>query len=270
MRFAICNEVFEGWDWERTCRFVAATGYDGIELAPFTVAPSVSEISADARARIRATADKVGLSIAGLHWLLVSPKGMYLNHPDAAIREQTSGYLCALVDFCADLGGKIMVFGSPKQRAVHPDLDAARARQLAKDAFAPPLDRAARRGVTLCLEPLGPSETDFINTAAQAAAFIEEVGHPNLRLILDVKAMSSEGQPVADIIRENRKYLAHVHANDVNRRGPGFGDTDFGPIAKALKDIGYQAWVSVEVFDYSPDPETIAREGLAHLKEKFA
>jgi sugar phosphate isomerase/epimerase len=64
--------------------------------------------------------------------------------------------------------------------------------------------------------------------------------------------------------------VAHVHANDANRRGPGFGETDFGPIAKTLADIGYKGWVSVEVFDYSPDPETIARQSLAYLQQKFA
>lgn len=163
-----------------------------------------------------------------------------------------------------------MVFGSPKQRAVPPGLDAASASRLAEEALATPLDRAAARGVVICLEPLSPEETDFINTAEQARAFIEQVAHPNLRLLLDVKAMSSESRPIPDIVRENRRYLAHVHANDANRRGPGFGDTDFGPIAKALAAIGYDAWVSVEVFDYSPDPETIARQSLAYLKQQFA
>lgn len=270
MKFAICNELFEGWDWERTCRFVAEVGYDGIEIAPFTLAQSVDDISAEQRASLRQAAERSGLAIVGLHWLLVSPKGMYLNHPDAAIRQRTSDYLCSLVDFCADLGGAIMVFGSPKQRAVPPDLDAASASRLAKEALATPLDRAAARGVVICLEPLSPEETDFINTADQARAFIEQVAHPNLRLLLDVKAMSSESRPIPDIVRENQRYLAHVHANDANRRGPGFGDTDFGPIAKALADIGYDRWVSVEVFDYSPDPETIARQSLAYLKRQFA
>lgn len=270
MRFAICNEVFEGWDWERTCRFAAEVGYDGIEIAPFTLAESVNDVSAESRVSLRQIAERMGLAVVGLHWLLVSPKGMYLNHPDAATRQRTSEYLCSLVDFCADLGGRFMVFGSPKQRAVHPGLDAESASRLAKEALAKPLGRAAERGVVICLEPLSPEETDFINTAAQARAFIEQMAHPNLRLLLDVKAMSSEGRPIPDIIRENAGYLAHVHANDANRRGPGFGDTDFGPIARALEDVSYRGWVSVEVFDYSPDPETIARQSLAYLRGKFA
>jgi len=261
--------MFENWPWEKACRFASETGYEGIEIAPFTLAESVEQISAERRAEIRRQAEDAGLQIAGLHWLLVSPKGLYLNHPDAAIREKTADYLSALVNFCADVGGTIMVFGSPKQRSVHPDLTPQQARGLAKDAFARPLEAARKRGVTICFEPLSSEETDFINTAGDARAFIEEVGHPNLRLLLDVKAMSSETKPIPEIIRESRQYLTHVHANDANRRGPGFGDTDFGPVAAALKEIGYDGWVSVEVFDFKPDPETIARESLRYLKRFF-
>ena len=83
MRFAICNETFQGWDWERTCRFVAETGYDGIEIAPFTLADSVTQIPAGRRREIREAAAQNNLEITGIHWVLVKPEGLYINHPDA-------------------------------------------------------------------------------------------------------------------------------------------------------------------------------------------
>jgi len=277
MKLAICNETFQEssggttthWPWERICPFVAGTGYDAIEIAPFTLAHSVADVPPQRRAEIRRVAEDAGLEIAGLHWLLVSPQGLYINHPDAAVRAKTRDYLRHLVDFCGDVGGHVMVLGSPKQRSVFEGLTYQQAWDLAKETISGVLDLAAQRGVTLCLEPLTPAETDFWTTAAEVRKFAAELDHPNCRIILDVKAMSSEAQPPADIIRRSKGWVAHVHANDANMRGPGFGDTDFAPVSAALREIGYDGCVSVEVFDYSPDPETIARDSLRYLKQHF-
>jgi sugar phosphate isomerase/epimerase len=122
-------------------------------------------------------------------------------------------------------------------------------------------------GVKLCVEPLSPPDANFITTADEGEQIIERVGHPAFRLHLDVKAMSTEDRPTPEVIRSHVKYLHHFHANDPNLRGPGFGATDFVPIFRALNDVGYAGWVSVEVFDYTPDPETIARESIRYLKE---
>ncbi len=124
-------------------------------------------------------------------------------------------------------------------------------------------------GVTICLEPLAPSETNFLNTAADAAALAAEVGSPAFQIMLDVKAMCSEGRPLPEIIRSMRGRFAYFHANDRNLKGPGFGDVDFGPIAAALKESGYDGTVSVEVFDFTEGPEVIARKSREYLREKF-
>ena len=162
-----------------------------------------------------------------------------------------------------------MIFGSPKQRNVHESLSTSQAWDYARDTFLQVIPVLERLDVTLCLEPLGPEETDFINTAQQAATMIREVDSPLFRLLLDVKAMSTESTPIPDIIRANRGMVRHFHANDANRRGPGFGNTDFVPIAAALRDIEYTGWVSVEVFDFSPDPVTIAGRSMEYLSNVF-
>jgi sugar phosphate isomerase/epimerase len=125
-------------------------------------------------------------------------------------------------------------------------------------------------GVTLCLEPLSPPEADFVNTCAEAVAILDHLDHPNFMLHLDVKAMATDEAPAPELIRRYADRTGHFHANDTNRRGPGFGDTDFEPIFRALKESGYRGWVSVEVFDHSPDPETIARESLRYMRQSAA
>ena len=266
MKFAICNEMFEGWEIEKIFECAASLGYQGVEVAPFTLAESVTDISPARRAEIRKSAEANGLAVAGLHWLLVSPEGLYMNHPDPAIRGKTKDYFLALIDCCGDLGGHIMVIGSPKQRNVMDGHSYEETWQLTVDTFSQCVDRAASRDVTLCMEPLPMPEANFINTAADAAKMVEEMNHPNFKLILDVKSMSAEGRPLDQIIAENATTVAHVHANDANRRGPGAGDTDFAPVFRALKEIDYAGYVSVEVFDFKPDPETIARESIEYMR----
>lgn len=268
-KFAICNETFGDWPWERVCRLLSDLGYDGVEIAPFTFGPSVTEVSPERRREIRQVAADAGLEIVGLHWLLASPKGLHIHTQDAAVRQRTVDYLRALVEFAGDLGAPVMIFGSPAQRRLE-DGDVQGAWERTQDSFRQVLPTLSERNVTLCQESLPAPEADFIQTAAEAARMVREIDHPHFRLMLDVKSMCSEAQPPAEIIRQWAPLVEHFHANDANRRGPGFGDTDFRPIAAALREVGYRRYVSVEVFDYSPDPETIARESLRHLREVFA
>jgi sugar phosphate isomerase/epimerase len=266
MKFAICNEQFEGWDFGRICRFVKSAGYDGVEVAPFTLTPRVTDLTAGQVATFRDQADDAGVEVIGLHWLLAKTEGMHLTSPDPEVRARLSRYLVALAETCRGLGGHLMVFGSPQQRSLLPGVHQAQAFGWAVDVLRGVTPALADLGVTICMEPLGPSETDFITTCSEGARLVDAVAHPNVVLHIDVKAMSSEPTPVPELIRRYGARAGHFHANDANRRGPGFGDTDFVPIFSALRDAGYDRWVSVEVFDYTPDPETIAIRSIDYMR----
>jgi sugar phosphate isomerase/epimerase len=267
MRYAICNETFEGWDHARVCRTVAELGYQGLEVAPFTLAPRITDVSAERRRLLRRQAEDCGLEILGLHWLLAKTEGFHLNSPDAAVRQRTADYLAELARGCRDLGGSLMVFGSPAQRRVPAGASRDQAADWAADTFRRAAPAFADCGVRLCLEPLSPPEADFVNTIAEALDLLRRIDRPEFTLHLDVKAMSTETEPTPELVRRYGGQAGHFHANDRNRRGPGFGDTDFVPIFRALRESGYRGWVSVEVFDYSPDPVTIARESIRYLRE---
>ena len=267
MKFAICNEMFEAWPWDRTCDFLRELGYTGVEVAPFTFADRAEEISPEQRRYIRSTAEERGLTILGLHWLLVKPAGLYITHPDAEIRRLTAEYFVELTNLCADLGGKVMVIGSPKQRSLMPGVTAEQAMAYLQEVITPSLDLAAKRNVTLAIEPLGPAETNFLQTAEQAIELIHRVNHPAFRLNLDVKAMTSEAIGVPEVIRKSAPYIAHVQVNDPNLLGPGMGNVEYGPIIAALREVGYDGWLSVEAFDFRPGPENIARKSIEYLKK---
>ncbi len=267
MRFATCNEQFEGWDFGRVCHFVKQAGYEGLEVAPFTLAPRITDVTAAQRAALRRDADEAEIEILGLHWLLAKTEGMHLTSPERSVRERMGEYLVALAQACRDLGGDIMVFGSPQQRSLLEGVSPEQAYDWAAETFRQRMPAIADLGVTICMEPLSPAETDFVNTCEDALHLARMVDHPNFVLHLDVKAMSSESTPVVDLIRRHAGAAGHFHANDANRRGPGFGDTDFIPIFQALREAGYNRWVSVEVFDYKPDPETIAIESIRYMED---
>jgi sugar phosphate isomerase/epimerase len=267
MKYAICNETFEGWDHARICSRIAESGYTGLEIAPFTLAPRITDVTAQRRAELRQQAEAAGIQIIGLHWLLAKTEGFHLTSPDATTRKRTGSYLAELARAAAELGGNILVLGSPLQRNIPEGYLAAQATEFALDTLSHTLPALEKDRVYLCLEPLTKAETNFMNTAAEGVSLIRRLAHPFVRLHLDVKAMSAEEQATPDVIRANSGFLHHFHANDPNRRGPGFGTTDFKPIFKALRDINYGGWVSVEVFDYSPDPDTIARESIRYMRE---
>jgi len=269
MKLSICNELFEGWEIERVFDYASRLGYDAVELAPFTLGETASDISAAERSRIRRAAEKAGIEVAGLHWLLVKPAGLYINHPDVHIRQKTQNYLKELIDLCGDLGGKVLVHGSPQQRSIKDGWDPDESRKLAIETFQVCAAAAQSRDVFYCLEALTTADTNFINTIEDALQIVDEIGHPHFQTMLDCRSIHASAKD--DLPRVLQAALAtgklkHVHVNDPNGRGPGFGDLEFAPLLKILHEADYQGYVSVEVFDFDPDPQTIAGRSIGYLQ----
>lgn len=267
MKFAFCNELFQDWEINKMSDFLAGLGYQGLEIAPWVYFSSPKDFSKVDK--ISAVVNKSGLNIVGLHWLFGKESSYYINHPDRDIREKTGAYFCDLVKLCSELGGKVMIIGSPNQRKVKEGITYEQAWKYTKDFLEKPLEVATERRITLCLEPLSKDQTNFINTAQEAIRFIKEVNSPNLGLILDVYSLSKEDGNMEDIIQNAEGYLKHFHADDANKKGPGAGDTDFIPIGRALNKINFQGYVSVEVHDFSIDPEATASRSIEYMKHCF-
>ncbi len=265
-RYAICNELFEGWSLQRVAQFCRELGYAGLELAPYTLTSSVYELGPAERAAIRREIESEGLTVAGLHWLLARTEGLGLNAADAETRERTVAYLLAEIDLCADLGGDALVLGSPAQRSPGPGVSQEQAWSYTAEAMRRCGERALERGVAFCIEALPPPECDFITTVDEAARLVREVNHPGFSMMVDVKAMSYAAQPLDHQILSVGELIRHVHVNDPNLLGPGMGAVDVGPVLAALAEISYAGWVSVEAFDASYGIKAIARESIANLR----
>ena len=267
---AICNETFKGWDIDDVFRFAAEIGYDGVEIHPYTLHEPVEEISPEMRKRIRNSVESAGIEIIGIHGVLKTTRDFYyLNHPYSSIRDKTVEHVKALMRLCGDLGGKIMVLGASKQRSVHPELTYQQAWDYAIETFKRLLDVAEEYGVVLCLEPLSHRLTDFITKASEAVRMVKEINHPLFKMMIDVRSAMDDEMPIPELIRRFAPYIAHFHANDDNGKGPAMGSADYSGISTALREIDYKGYLSVEVFDFQTDPETIARESLNALKRFF-
>ena len=262
MKYAICNETFEGTSQRDGLELAKKLGYTGVEVAPFTLGLDAREIPKQTRREYRAMVEDLGMSIVGLHWLLAKTQGFHLTTDDRSVRNKTADYFKCLIELCSDLGGNVMVLGSPLQRNFSPPMTHEQAMENAVEVIKQFTEQLESAQVRLAIEPLGPQEGNFLNHASEARAMIQAIDSPNVRLHLDVKAMSSEGPPIDQIVRENGDWVIHFHANDPNKLGPGMGQVDQAPIFKALKEIGYRGWVSVEVFDYSPGVEQILTQSM--------
>jgi D-psicose/D-tagatose/L-ribulose 3-epimerase len=269
MRISLCNEVIRELDFAGQCALARALGYDGLEIAPFTLADGPHRLPASRRAELRRIADDHGVAITGLHWLLVTPEGLSITSPDAAVRARTLDVMRGLIELCVDLGGRILVHGSPKQRAIEPGdtRDAALGR--ARYCLAAIAADAEKQGVLYCIEPLAPDETALINTVEEAAGIVDEIGSPAVSTMIDCCATGqSEPEPPDVLIGRwlPSGHIAHVHLNDPNRRGPGQGAMAFAPILAALRRLDYRGVCSVEPFVYEPDGPSCAARAIGYVR----
>lgn len=267
--FSLCNEVLQPLSFEAQCQYAASLGYVGLEVAPFTLCEDPQDLTIEQARIFKHIAQSHGLQITGLHWLLVKPEGLSITSTDLDIQQKTRAFIHHLCAVCAAMGGQYLVHGSPKQRLIESGQSYADALSLATQFFAHAAQSANEFGVTYCIEPLSADQTPLINTVEQAISVVKEINHPALKTMLDTSSAGlAESVPIADLIDQffPSGHIAHVQLNDPNRRGPGQGDMEFGPILLALKRNNYQGAIAIEPFDYQPDGPACAAHSIGYLK----
>lgn len=269
MRIALCNEVIAPMPFPRQCEYAAKLGYDGLEIAPYTLSEEPQRLGSAQLAAARAAAKDAGIVVTGLHWLLVKPAGLSIATRDDAVRKRTLEVMFTLVDQCAELGGRYLVHGSPQQRRVDAGDTRAAALARAQECFAAVAERAEKAGVIYCIEPLSSEQTPLINTLEEAARMVEAIGSRAVRTMLDCSAAGRmETAPLPALVDKwlPNGMLAHVQLNDRNRRGPGQGEQRFAPLFAALTRHGYAGDIAVEPFDYVPDGPGAAARAIGYVR----
>jgi D-psicose/D-tagatose/L-ribulose 3-epimerase len=266
-KYSICNEVFEKWDFAKSIRAMREAGFQGVEIAPFTLADHVDDVTPGRRREMRDILKSEGVQFAGLHWLLITPKWLQIATADRAIREKSWAYFHKLIDLCGDFGDHgIMVLGSPNQRKSQGNSREEAVKNV-KDGLAAVADHARARGVTIALEPLATNATDVVNTVAEAVRIVDEIKHPAIQSMFDFHNTLDEKEPFEKLVRDHFRAIKHIHVNEMDGRYPGTGNLDFRPVFQVLADLGYKGWMSLEVFDFKPGPVEIARASMDYFRK---
>lgn len=273
-RHCVCNEVFENWKFADACQAIRKAGYEGIEIAPFTLSEQPSAITAAQRKEYSDIMVSEGLEFAGLHWLMVAPKGLHVTTPDPELRARSWRHIHDLIDLCADLAGDqphkgVMVFGSPKQRATTGGLSREEATRHYVDGLAAVAPHAEHRGVTILVEALPSAECDVVNTLAEAEAIVQEIGSPAIQTMFDTHNAADETEPHDVLVDRYIDIIRHVHVNEMDGRQPGTGNYDFKPVLRKLAEHDYSGWISLEVFDFSAGAEHIVTSSLRYLEKQI-
>ena len=273
MKFALCNEVLRELDLAEQARFASSLGYDGLEIAPFTLDDHVAhELDSRQIQAIRRSIEAEDIQVSGLHWLLVSPLGLSITDTNPDVRRRTRDVISGLVRLCADLGGSYLIHGSPYQRKL-PAGAPEQARTTAMETLSFAAEEACKAGVDYLLEPLSRELTGYVNTVAEAVEIADQIASPAFATMLDCcSGAKSETAPLPDVLAEHLATgaIRHVHFNDPNLRAPGQGELDFAPIVEALVASDYTGWIGVEPFDYVPDGPASAAWSIGTLKALLA
>jgi sugar phosphate isomerase/epimerase len=269
-RHATCNEAFKDYDFRTACRAIRNAGYTGIEIAPFTLAEDPAAIPHSKRVEYRTIMAEEGLNFVGLHWIMVSPKGLHVTTPDEELRRRSWRHIHSLIDLCADLGpAGVMVFGSPQQRSTTGGLTREQATRHFTEGLAEVAPHAESQGVTILVEALPKEQSDVVQSLEEAVGIVDQIGSRAIRTMFDTHNAVNETENHAVLVDRYFDYIRHVHVNEMDGKHPGRGNYDFKPVFQVLKRRAYGGWVSLEAFDFSFPAETIVTDSINYLKQEI-
>lgn len=262
-RYAVCNELFGEAGISRSFAEIARAGFSGVEIAPHTVWGDFSGSLTHRTTEVRRALAEEGLNFVGFHWLLVGPPDLHATTADRVTRREAWDHLARLVDLAGELGGGVLVLGSPYQRGTCEGTSRDIAVRNLSDGLAAVADRAADARCTILLEAVPRPHTDVINTLAEAHDVLTRLSPRGLGMIFDFHNVEDESDSWEALVGRYRNELLHVHLNELDGSAPT-RQSRFAPEYQAafrsLRAGGYAGWVSLEIFTVPDDPGAVLRE----------
>lgn len=254
---------------------IKSWGFDGVELPMFSHDGSPWK-------ELDKALDDIGL---GRTVVACLPPGTSIISEDAAERQGAIDFLKGCVDNCAIVQAETLAgpYYSPVGKLVGrgPTADE---RKRAAEGFRVVGEYAHEAGIQLSIEPLNRFETYFLNSCADSAALVEDIGLGNVGFLFDTFHSNIEEKKVGEAIKAAGKAINHVHISANDRATPGEDHVHWAEVFAALKAIGYDGWLTIEAFggwlpelagatciwrDMAPSEEHVARNGLAFIKKSW-
>ena len=267
MKLSVSNIAWESNELDGHLALLQKMGCQGLEVAPSLIWPEPIDSTKEQRRAFKNKVKGFGLQVVGLHSLLYTRPDLKLFESDQN-RARTVEYLVQLCELCKDLGGKVLVFGSPKNRA-RDGKDYQVCKKIAVDFFTKLGQAAKKYDVIICVEALSTKESDFINSSREAFELIKKVGLPNFGLHLDAKAMIESHEDANVVFTSYAKILRHFHVGDPGLAPPGSTGMDHGALGQALNKAGYDGFVSIEMKRGFGPSRDVVRKSIEYVKKCY-
>jgi len=261
---SLADEVADGpfvfRDLHPACQMAAELGFDAVEI----FAAGADAIDKTKVTRLLDT-NKLSLSALGTGAGYVLKK-LSLTNAGKKLRGEAIEFIKRFVELAAEFNCAVII-GS-MQGVIAEGVERERALGWLRDGLKRLSLFADRTGVDILLEPLNRTETNVLNRLEDAAKLIDSLDVDNVKLLLDLYHANIEEESITETIRQFGKFIGYIHLVDSNRKAAGFGEIDFAPIAAALRDAGYDGYLSAEAVAW-PDSRTAAEQTIKMFKQYF-
>ena len=149
------------------------------------------------------------------------------------------------------------------------DLSKKEVEKISHDFFIEIANHSKKNNVYFCIEPLGKDETNFINSVSEGGEFVKDLNHSNFRLLLDTKAIFFSQENPLIVLDKYQKYIQHIHVSDQDLKEPGTINKNHSDIAKAIKNISYNKFLSLEMRRVSGDEVNSIKRSIKFIKKNY-